>query len=338
MRRGWRLRGAVGLLRCGAMDLYHFENGHAPRRLKADEPVPATGFLWADFVRAEAQDWACWAEPIVRAAIDPQHIDDSRNALHPSFFDGTPDYDMLLFQGLGPGQAPFPLEARTTAFFIFKRVLVTIRAPDSVSINSVCARLLDCRLKAPAAPLLLTHLILDTMVDRFLAIKEPMAQTLTEMQDDLLDPDTSTTDWRQLLEARKQVRRLEALAEGQIEALDAWRRGSQFDWSKSFEVRVHDVLEHVTRVLNYASGQERDLEAAVQLHFASVAHRTNKIMRVLTVLSAIFFPLTLIVGIYGMNFEYMPELHWHYGYFYALALLAGIGGSLYGYFKTRKFF
>jgi len=320
------------------MDLYHFENGHAPRRLAEHETPPATGFLWADFTRSEARGWPSWVEPIVGVAIDQQHIEDSFNAAHPSFFDGTADYDMLVFQGLGPSPEPFPLESRSTAFFIFKRLLVTIRAGDSVSVPHTGARLLDGRLKPPGSPLLLAHYILDTMIDRFLAMKEPMANALTTMQDDLLDPATPRTNWRLLLDARKQVRRLEALTESQIEALDAWRRGTQFPWNKSLEVRMHDLVEHVDRMLTFASGQERDLEAAVQLHFASVSHRTNKIMQVLTVLSAIFFPLTLIVGIYGMNFDNMPELHWHYGYYYVLGLLAVIGAALYWYFKSRKFF
>jgi magnesium/cobalt transport protein CorA len=320
------------------MDLYHFEDGKPPRRLNPDAPLPPAGYVWADFLRADASGWPCWAEPVVGAAIDPQHVDDSLNPRHPSFFDGTGDYDMLVFQGLGPRDEPFPMEVRTTALFIFQRVLVTICEHDSVSVKRVRARLFDTRVKPPDSPLMLAHLLLDTMVDRFLAVREPMAEQLTAMQDDLLDPTTTATDWRELLDARKQVRRLEALAESQVEALDAWRRGSQFEWSTSLDVRVHDVVEHVNRVLAYASGQERDLEAAVQLHFASVAHRTNKVMQVLTVLSAIFFPLTLIVGIYGMNFENMPELHWHYGYYYALGLLASIGGSLYWYFRSRKFF
>src|SRR3546814_7525056 len=84
------------------MELYHFEDGKRPHRLATGDALPATGYLWADFTRDEAADWACWAEPVVHSAIDPQHIDDSMNPLHPSFFDGTPDYDMLIFQGLGP--------------------------------------------------------------------------------------------------------------------------------------------------------------------------------------------------------------------------------------------
>lgn len=319
------------------MNLYHLENGHAPRRLAADDPLPETGYVWADFTHDEAAGWWTWAEPRSGTPIDPQHIDDSLNTLHPSFFDGTSTYDMVIFQGLGSAEKPFPLETRVTSFFIFKRMLITICPHDSISMKRVRERLCDVKLKPPSSPLLLAHLMIDTMVDRFLAVREPMAELLTELQDNLLDPHETSTDWRVLLQGRKEVRRLEALSESQLEALDAWRRGSCFEWSKTLDVRVRDIVEHVTRVLHYAAGQERDLEAAVQLHFASVAHHTNKVIQVLTVLSAIFFPLTLLTGIYGMNFENMPELNWHYGYYYVLGMLATIGGSLYWYFRRRKF-
>ena len=366
------------------MDFYHLDNGHPPHRLDAQmAELPTDGFVWIDCVRTEAQGWERTIERLLKLTIDSQHVDDSHNPQHPSFFDGTCDYDMVIFQGLGPGETPLPIETRSTAMFIFPRVLVTVRATDSLSVLRVREKLFDGRLKAPGSalklaqrgyvmetgsitmtddakklleeervksaylgdgrqkspgsPLRLAHLILDAIVDRFLHIREPMAQRLTQLQDDLLDPREPMEDWRALLAGRKQARKLEALCEAQIEALDAWRRNSIHDWDGGFEVRMRDLNEHVHRVLGYATGQERDLEAAVELHFASVAHRTNKIVRTLTVLSAIFFPLTLITGIYGMNFEYMPELHWEHGYFYALGMLITIGGSLYWYFRSHKY-
>ena len=320
------------------MNVLHLDNGCAPKRIEDGTSLPDTGYFWVDFMRDQSQGWEQALAARFGLHVDQQHVDDSHNAQHPSFFDATADYDMVVFQGLGPRDVPFPLEVRTAAFFVFPRVLVTVRARDSVSINRVRERLLEARMRAPATPLLLTHLMLDTMIDRFLDIREPMAQWLTKLQDDLLDPRVQREDWRALLEGRKQVRQLEALSESQGEALDAWRRNSGIDWEPALEVRMRDLAEHVLRIVNYAAGQERDLEAAVQLHFASVAHRTNKIVQALTVLSAIFFPLTLITGIYGMNFEYMPELHWHYGYFYALGMLGTLGGSLYWYFRKRRFF
>lgn len=271
------------------MNLHHFVNGQKPRALDPQAPPPDEGFVWVDFIREQSRDWPCWVEPLVGAAVEQQHLDDSLNPTHPSFFDGTAEYDMLVFEGLAPQDEIFPIEARVAALFIFDRMMVTVRAADNVSVEQVRERLLDGRLKAPPSPLRLAHLLVDTMVDRFLAIREPMDQHLTELQDALLDPNP-TQDWRELLVGRRETRRLEALSERQLEALDTWHRNSRFDWDQADEVRYRDVVDHVGRVLAHAGDLERDLEAAVQLHFAAVTHRTNRVMQALTVLSAIFFP------------------------------------------------
>lgn len=319
------------------MDILHFLNNHPIRQLDEGTALPEEGLVWVDYIRESAANWECWAEPLIGVPIEPQHVSDSLNPEHPSFFDGTADYDMLIFSGLGAKDTPFPLETRTAAFFLFDRILLTVRAPDNVSFGQVRQKLLDGRLKSPGSILKLTHMVLDNMVDRYLKIREPMDRHLTMLQDELLDPDNKMDDWRTLLKGRRVVRQLEALSEDQLEALDAWRRGTRTEWSSGEDVRIRDLGEHIKRVLDHASGQERDIESAVQLHFASVSHRTNRIMRGLTVMSAIFFPLTLITGIYGMNFQNMPELQTHYGYFVVLGLIFGLGGGLAYYFRRRRY-
>ncbi len=318
------------------MDLLHFVNGQRPRPLDAQAPLPGDGFVWADFIREQAADWPRWLESLLGTAIEPQHVEDSFNARHPSFFDGTADYDMLIFEELGPRNGTALIETRAGAFFMFDRLLVTVRSADSLSIASIRERLADGRLRPPASPLRLAYLMVDTMVDRYLAIREPMNQQLTQLQDTLLDKRDASQDWRELLNGRREARRLEALSENQLEALDAWHRNSRFEWKQGDQVRYRDLAGHVGRVLAHAGAQERDLEVAVQLHFAAVAYRTNRVMQALTVLSAIFFPLTFIVGVYGMNFEHMPELRWRYGYFAVLALLALIAGGLALYFRRKR--
>ncbi|HSH28987.1 MAG TPA: CorA family divalent cation transporter, partial [Thiohalobacter sp.] len=79
-----------------------------------------------------------------------------------------------------------------------------------------------------------------------------------------------------------------------------------------------------------------EVEALVQLHFSAVAHRTNEIVRVLTVISAIFLPLTVIVGVFGMNFDYMPELAWRYSYFIVLGAMAALAIGLLALFRVKK--
>ncbi|WP_029889342.1 magnesium transporter CorA family protein [Polycyclovorans algicola] len=316
------------------MQILHFAPNAAPVPM-TDLPLPVTdGYAWVDLDRDRAQGWV----ERLQVAVDPQHLSDSLNAVHPSFFDGTPDYDMLILAGLGPGDVALPLCTRTAAFFIFERLLVTVRAGDAPSFILTHARLADGRLPAPASPLDLAHQILDAMVDRFLAVRDPLDLHVNQMQDDLLDPDNGINDWRKLLEGRREVRRLEALCTNQLEAVDAFRRGTRAPWSPEQSVGFRDLTEHIGRVLAHASNLERDLEAAVQLHFAVATERTNRVVQTLTVISAIFFPLTLITGIYGMNFDHMPELGWRLGYFGLLGLLAAIGLGLLLLFKRRGYF
>lgn len=319
------------------MQIVHFPPSMPPLRLARLPARIGEGLLWIDLQRDAATDWVTTLEPWLALEIDPRHAADSLNPAHPSFFDGTPDYDMLVFAGLGPCETLFPLETRSATFFLFDRVLITIRAADALSFHHLQARIDDPRYRSPKSPLELTHQILDAMVDRFLGIRDPLDRHLNAMQDELLD-DNGPSDWRALLDGRREVRRLEALCHEQLEALDAFKRGTRRQWSAKPSVWLRDLAEHIERVRSHAANLERDLEAAVQLHFAVATERTSRVVRTLTVLSAVFFPLTLITGIYGMNFEHMPELGWRYGYFAVLGLLLGVGLGLLLLFKRRGYF
>jgi Mg2+ and Co2+ transporter CorA len=92
----------------------------------------------------------------------------------------------------------------------------------------------------------------------------------------------------------------------------------------------------VQRVIKFATDQKFEAEALIQMHFSAVAHRTNEIMRILTLLSAIFLPLSLIAGIFGMNFEYMPELKYHYSYFIVLGGMITLAVVLLVLFKIKR--
>lgn len=319
------------------MQILHFIEGEPPTALTVLDTLPKHGLVWVDLVRDETKDWATHLETLLRVEIDPEHVNDSLSPTHPSFFDGTADYDMLIFEGLGPDSNPFPLQTRRAALFLFDRALVTIHSADSLGVINIRQRLLNGRARCRPEPVQLAHLILDGMVDRFLTIREALDERLTRLQDQLLNPGDGVEDWRPLLEGRRVARRLERLADQQLEALDAWRRGTRFERSAAEEVRMRDLEEHVRRVMDHASNVERDVEAAVQLHFASVTHRTNKIVQTLTVISAIFFPLTLITGVYGMNFDHMPELGWRYGYFALLGLLLLVTVALLLLFRRRGY-
>jgi Mg2+ and Co2+ transporter CorA len=96
-------------------------------------------------------------------------------------------------------------------------------------------------------------------------------------------------------------------------------------------------MEHVNRVLSHARRMESSVETAVQLHFSATAHRTNEIMRILTVVTVIFMPLTLITGIFGMNIDNMPFVH-DVGAFWGVMLgMVVLAGLLWTWFSARRF-
>ena len=339
-------------VRQGAVDLAKNRNdpdilwlraGHALERLSPAtlRRVPPEGLLWLDFTRDDSAGWEAWPRHLLGLVIDHQHISDSCSTRHTSVFESTPDYDVLIFEGLGPPKAdPFPIANRTAAFFLFDRMVLTVRASDNVSVPMVKQRLAAGRIKPPTTAVRLVHLVLDTMVDRYMAIREPMEDILTQLQDRLLDPEQEPgpDDWRKLLSHRREARRLETLCEHQLDALNAWRRQSRTEWPHEEQIRVRDLSEHVSRVLDHAENLQADIESAVQLHFASVSHKTNRVVQTLTVFSAVFLPLTLMAGIWGMNFENMPELKTPYGYFVALATMLTVGAVLLLVFKRKKYF
>jgi magnesium/cobalt transport protein CorA len=320
------------------MEIFQLLPGQPPIRHNALEHMPDEGFIWLDFTREQAQGWEEWPRRLLNVEVDLQHLEDSMTPSHGSFFDGTSEYDMLIFQGLGPNDDPFPLETRTAAFFMFERLLVTVRAEDNISFHLLKQKMCGPKGKSPRGAVGLAYYILDTMVDRYLKVREVLDARLTELQDVLLSPNNDHDDWRALLDGRRFARRLETLSEDQLEALDGWRRNTIFDWDDKLQVRVRDLVDHVTRVRNHVSGLERDLEAAVQIHFSAQSQRQNEIMKVFTVVSVVFMPMMLLTGIWGMNFKNMPELEWPAGYFIALFLIFGVGVATFIWFRWRKFF
>lgn len=323
------------------MQIFQFSRqGEIPTRLDHVDRVPDEGFVWLEFTRDECADWAAWADRLLGVKINEEHISDGNNENHPSYSDGTEDYDMLVFQALTPvdKDSEHLIAPKSAAFFIFERLLISVRSAQNASFDSVKRKFCETRLRFPSTPFGLVHVVLDTMVERYMSITGELEDRLERITDELIDPKSPFHDWQHLLGYRKQAHKLELMCGKNIDALDTWRREMRIEITENQRIRLNDLREHLQRVSMHADSVQRDIEIAVQLHFSSVANHTNRVVQSLTVLSAIFFPLTLITGIYGMNFEYMPELKWKYGYFMVLGLLAVVAGGLLLFFKRRQIF
>jgi len=111
----------------------------------------------------------------------------------------------------------------------------------------------------------------------------------------------------------------------------------QFPYTRAeADVYFIDIYDHVSRVLDSIDGFRESLSGLLELQLNMKSDRMNEIMKTLTIVSSIFLPLTFVVGLYGMNFHYMPELSWKYGYPAVLVVMLAIAASLWWFYKRKK--
>jgi len=318
------------------MEILHLPESRAPEELESIECLPQNGVLWLDFVRETETGWVQQVEGLTGISIHEGHLKDSFNLSHPSYYDATSEYEMIIFRSLAPDGDPQQFTSRPSAFFLIGQVLVTVRPADSRSIAEVRQRLLNRTGRIPTRPIALAHQIFSTMVDGFLAMREPLALQLDQWRYDLFDPKHPFDDWLALIDYKRHLLALALLCEGQEDVIVQWQENTDTEVDDHLAVRLSDLREHIRRVGRFAVEQQNEAESIVQLHFSATSHRTNEIVRVLTVVSVIFLPLTLIAGIFGMNFEYMPELHYHYGYYTLLGAMAALVIGLLVLFRRKR--
>ena len=265
-----------------------------------------------------------------------------------------PDNGLNLITGKRPGPPVLHrIDTSPVGFAVFDRVLLSVHPADCAVREAYAARLLastqahdttDPRSTGargvPHSPADMMLRIVSHMVDGYLDLRRELSRQLDHWQAELLHPQTRFNRWDALLQARLALHQLEDLCDDQHNAIQSWTEsldtwGIGHDSAALLEhellkIRSRDVLEHIDRVVQHVRRLEHNTETAVQMHFSVQSNRTNDIMRTLTALTAIFLPLNLIAGIFGMNFEFIPWLHqasafwWTLGSMGAIALGMGL--------------
>lgn len=188
--------------------------------------------------------------------------------------------------------------------------------------------------------------VISQMVDGYLNLRRELTRQLDHWQTELINPHARFKNWSALLDARLSLHHLDEICEDQRAAIQDWIDAldsvslSHHAQPRAFEllkVRSRDVLEHIERVVHHVRRLEQSAETAVQMHFNAQSNRTNDIMRTLTVLTAIFLPLNLITGFFGMNFENFPVLHDENALWWTLFFMCFLGLALIVFFWRKRY-
>lgn len=184
---------------------------------------------------------------------------------------------------------------------------------------------------------LAAYMLLDSVVDSYFGVLERIGEELDRLEDSLVDR-PSPHKLQRLAHFKKMMMFMRRWIWPLRESLSALYRGESQRFSENLRPFVRDVYDHILHVMETIETYRDMLTSMQDLYLSSVGNRTNEIMRTLTVISTIFIPLTFIAGVYGMNFDIMPELGWKYGYAYSLALMAAVAGVMLGFMRLRHWF
>jgi magnesium transporter len=183
----------------------------------------------------------------------------------------------------------------------------------------------------------LAYALFDAIVDNYFLVLEKVGAQIEELEEEILtEPCRESLEWlhflkRELTILRKSVWPLRDVINSMVR--------SDSDLVREDTVKYFmDIYDHTMQVIETVEAF-RDVAASLyDMYLSAISNRMNEVMKVLTVIATIFIPLTFIVGIYGMNFHYMPELAWKWGYFVTMAIMAILGLGMAFYFKKKDWF
>jgi magnesium transporter len=173
----------------------------------------------------------------------------------------------------------------------------------------------------------LAYALLDTAVDSYFPVVEALGEELERLEDEVLESPTPRAA-AGIHATRRVLLVLHRLLWRQRDALTMLLRDDTSPFDERSKLYLRDTQDHVLQILD-AIETFRDLAIGLlDLYLSSISNRMNEIMKTLTIMATIFIPLTFIAGVYGMNFEHMPELAWRWGYALSLGLMAGVALGL----------
>lgn len=306
-------------------------SGELVKGLKVEEILAGEfSWYWIDFNTPNSDEIECLKNPL---NFHPLSIEDCIHTLQRPKLDYYDDYQFFVAHSLNPES----LKKEEVDLFLGPKYIVTFHHHANQEVMDVWKRLEMSKNPGEWYPSLILYHVLDHIVDNYFPLVYRIEDLLNE-----IDENSSDRSMEELLEVlfdtrhdllslRHTISPMRDLVYRMINS----HRLSEILTRKEYFADIHDHLLKLSEMVDAS----RELTTDIRDSYLSMnSHETNRVMKVLTVITTIFMPLTFIAGIYGMNFERMPELSWRYGYFGALMAMVIISVTMFFWFLKKGWF
>ena len=246
------------------------------------------------------------------------------------------DYLFIILQYLKYNEKTHNIENEQISLVLGKNYLISFEESDINLFQSTLDNLQQesSRIRTQGADYL-CYSLMDSLIDQYFAVIEKVDEKLEILEDELLlDPKPSTL--LKIQQYKREVTFVRKCIWPLREVVNKLLKLESPLFSEKTKVWLNDVYDHAIQVIE---GIEvfRDVSSGLMdIYLSNINLRMNEVMKVLTVVATIFVPLTFIASIYGMNFDYIPELHWKYGYPYVLSIMFVMAFTMLVFFKRKK--
>lgn len=248
-----------------------------------------------------------------------------------------PDYLFYVQKMIRADQTEECLNIEQISFIHGRNYLLTFQETEGDVFDSVRQRLTKNigRIRKAGADYL-AYALMDMLVDQYFVVLDNLRELLEPLDDDALDPSAGEDLPAAVRNCKNQLILLRRSISPMREVIDGILRDGGDFWEDATVPYLNDLRDHLLTVTETIDSYRENLSGVLELHLAMLSQKMNSIMRILTVIATIFIPLTFAAGIYGMNFDYMPELRWHYGYFLFWGFCIITGVFMLAAFKWKK--
>jgi magnesium transporter len=268
--------------------------------------------------------------------IHPLTLEDIVNTEQRPKFEEYEQYVFIVCKMLYFDPGKIELISEQLSLVLGKTFLITFQERELDVFSSVRERIRKAKGKIRKSGCdYLTYTLVDGIVDHYFVILESIGESIESLEEDLFEtPDEDT--FKKIYGLKRKIIQLRKLVWPFREVLNRIIKTESLFFGQSTEVFLRDVYDHALRVIETIESYRDLLNSMLDLHMTTMSNRMNEVMKILTIMATIFIPITFIAGIYGMNFKYMPELEWKFGYAGVWMIIIVILVAMIVFFRRKK--
>ena len=313
------------------------EEGFSPAEL-SELLADKENIVWVDFL-GETPEQCNQAKDVMLNVFKfhPLTVEDCLETRNQPKVEAFPDYVYFILHGVKPEETSSSnFITKEMDVFLGNNFFVTFHTERFRSIKKVKQQIRITPYACQRGAAYLLHQILDYMVDLYMPIVDDYDNSINELEDRAFSKNKNNTKiLKEIMDLRRSVARLKRISSRQLDVLYRISHGEFAQIPENVLPFYRDIYDHLQRISDLSETYKDLVSGLFDIHFNITATKTNDVMKALAILSAIMLPLTLIAGIYGMNFDNMPELKTRNGYYLTIAMMIFIAIALIFYFWRK---